>query len=94
MKDVKLFHLTNCPYCIHARKAIEELVQENAEYGTIPIQWVEERQEPAVADSYDYYYVPTVFYGTEKLYEADPTQGYTEIKECIRKAFDTILSAY
>ena len=43
-------------------------------------------------DTKDYYYVPTIFFGNEKLYEADPSQGYDDIKASIQSAFDKVLS--
>ena len=92
MKEVILFHLTGCPYCIHANNALQELVRENEAYGKITIHWIEEQEEAETAEQYDYYYVPTVFFGAEKLYEADPSQNYEDIKECLKNALDTILS--
>jgi glutaredoxin len=92
MKEVKLFHLTGCPYCIRAKNALKELIRENEAYGKIAIHWIEEREEAETAEQYDYYYVPTVFFGTEKLYEADPSQNYEDIKACLKNALDTVLS--
>ena len=40
-----------------------------------------------VADQYDYYYVPTLFIGDEKLYECKPGQGIDQIRE----NFDRVL---
>ena len=93
MKEITLFHLTNCPYCIHARHALKELAEENPAYGEIAIHWIEEREEAALAASFDYYYVPTVYYEGKKLYEADPSQGYAEIKNSLKAALDTVLAA-
>ena len=45
----------------------------------------------SISRQFDYYYVPTIFYGEEKLYEAQPGQSFEEIREHIRKAFDRIL---
>ena len=42
---------------------------------------IDEKKEPAVADKYDYYYVPTFFAGDEKIAEGVPT------KEGVEKAF-------
>ena len=92
MKQIELFYLTHCPYCINARRAIEELKSENPAYAEIKIHWIEESEEAELADSRDYYYVPTIFYGDEKLYEAKPTHSYSRIKRSIRDAFDQVLS--
>ena len=32
MKELEIFYLTSCPYCINARKAIDELTAENPAY--------------------------------------------------------------
>ena len=93
MKEIELFHLTHCPYCVNARKAIDELKEENPEYQEIAIRWIEESEETELANSRDYYYVPTLYYKGEKLYEASPAHSYAVIKKNIKKAFDTVLSA-
>ena len=90
MKDVKIFYFPTCPYCIKAKRAVEELKEENPAYRAIEINWVNEHKDVALAEQYDYYYVPTVFYGEEKLYEASPSHSYEDIRENIRRAFDVI----
>ena len=90
MKDVKIFYFPTCPYCIKAKRAVEELKEENPAYRAIAINWVNEHKDVALAEQYDYYYVPTVFYGEEKLYEASPSHSYEDIRENIRRAFDVI----
>ena len=37
---------------------------------------------------YDYYANPCMFIGKEKIYEADPSQGYEDIKESVRTVFE------
>ena len=91
MKEIELFHLTNCPYCINARKAIEALQAENPAYRDIQIRWIEESMEPELTKGHDYYYVPTIFWGGTKLYEAQPGQDYETIKANVRRSFDTVL---
>lgn len=91
MKEIYLFHLIDCPYCINARKAIEALKAENPAYQDIQVRWIEETEEPEMIQNRDYYYVPTIFYGDQKLYEAKPGQSYDTIKENIRRSFDTVL---
>ncbi|MBQ9686647.1 MAG: glutaredoxin [Oscillospiraceae bacterium] len=93
MKEIELFYLANCPYCKNARKAIGELCEEKPAYADIDIHWIEESQEPALAEARDYYSVPTIFFGDEKLYEAHFTHSYDVIKDHIRTAFDKVLSA-
>lgn len=91
MREIELFYLTNCPYCIKAKKAIDELLEENPAFAALPIRWIEESEEPELAESRDYYFVPTLFCEGDKLYEASPADGYGEIKENIRSAFAVVL---
>ena len=90
MKDLKIFYFPTCPYCKKAKQAVEELQEENPRCREIGINWINEHVDTELADRYDYYYVPTVFYGDEKLYEASPAHSYEDIRENIRRAFDTV----
>ena len=87
----KVFYFPTCPYCVKAKRAIEELKEERPEYQNIEIEWIDEHKNISLADQYDYYYVPTIFYGEEKLYEASPAHSYNDIRENIRLAFDTMI---
>ena len=91
MRKLTLFHLTDCPYCHDARRALTELTQENPAYADVPIEWIEERQQPDIAAQYDYYYVPTIFDGRNKLYEANPSERYEDIKRNVKAALDAVL---
>ena len=93
MKEIEIFYLKGCPYCMKARKAVGELQDEIPAYAGIGIKWIEESENPEIADSRDYYNVPSLFFKGEKLYEAKPLHGYETIKENIRSAFDRVLSA-
>ena len=92
MEHVKLFYLTNCPYCKQAQKVIQQLQNENQKYQEIisHIQWVEESVEKELADSYDYYYVPTIFVGETKKYEARPGESYETCYMQIKTVFDEL----
>ena len=92
MRELTLFYLADCPYCRNARRALEELTVEDPAYGRVPVQWIEESRQPQVAERYDYYYVPAVFAGTEKLYEARPLESYASCKDHLRAALDTALA--
>lgn len=94
MKQARItyFYLPGCPYCRNANKAIEELIQDNPAYGTIEIERINELDPPAGISGYNYYYVPSMFIGKEKLYEANPSQGYDEIKESVKKVFEEAVS--
>lgn len=91
MKELELFYLTGCPYCINAEKAIKELTQEDPEFAEVPIRRIEETLQPELTVGRDYYYVPTIFMGEKKLYEARPGQGYETIKENVRRSLQEAL---
>ena len=91
MKKITLFYLTGCPYCENAKRALKELVVENPAYGDVEINWIEERQNAELAEQYDYYYVPTIYDGQVKLYEASPSESYADCKDHVRAALDTVL---
>lgn len=69
MKDVKLFYLRNCPFCKKALRYIEELKAQHPELAAIDIEMIEESEQAEVANSYDYYYVPTFYVGGQKVHE-------------------------
>ena len=85
-----VFYLEDCPYCRKAVKAVEELRAENPAYEHLETEWIEESRNPQIAGRYDYYYVPSVYCGEEKLYECSPTHNGAEIKRqmerCMRFA--------
>ena len=87
-KKVKFFYMDGCPYCRNANIAIEELIRENPAYGDIEIERINEQDPPAGLTGYNYYYVPSMFIGKEKIYEAQPGQQYDEIKEHVREVFE------
>ena len=91
MKKVLLFYSEDCPYCQYAKEALQELAQENKAYSTIDVQWIEENQHSELSSLFFYYYVPTIYYREEKLYEAHPSEGYSDVKEHIRAALDKVL---
>ena len=92
MQQIELFYLKSCPYCRNAKKAIDELTAETPAYGDIGITWIEESEQPEIAESRDYYSVPSVFFEGRKLYEAHFTHSYDVIKQNIRAAFDKVLA--
>ncbi len=91
MDKLTLFYLADCPYCHHARRAIKELIKKNPDYASIDIEWIEESRHPEISDRYNYYYVPTIFKGKEKLYEAHPSESYDDIMKKIRDVLDGVL---
>ena len=93
MHEIEIFYLRGCPYCENARRAVAELLREEPAYGALRLRWIEESEEAALADSYDYFRVPSVFHHGDKLYECSPLHGYEAIKERLRAACDRALTA-
>ena len=93
MKEIELFYLTGCPYCVHAKNAIEELKKENTAFSDISVTWIEEEKEPDRVAGHDYWYVPSIFYNGKKLYEAQPGQDYQTVKANVCRSFEEVLSS-
>ena len=85
MKEIIYFYLNNCPYCHKADKMMSELIDENPEFADIKINKIEERKNPEIANSYNYFYVPSLWIDDTKLLEGVPT------KEKIHKVFEIAL---
>ena len=93
MTPITYFQLPYCPYCAKANQAIEELTAEHPEYAQVQIDRIDDENPPAdLPYSYDYYYVPTMYIGREKIFEAHPGASYDEIKEKVAKAFAAALA--
>ena len=86
MKRVQLFYLKNCPFCKKALRYIEEAKAAYPELQPIEIELVEESEEPAVADQYDYYYVPTFYIDGVKEHEGGIYPD--EVEQLLRKALN------
>ena len=91
MKELTMFYLDDCGYCNKAQRALEELFLENSTYASIPLKKVEESREPELADSYDYYAVPSFFLGEKKLFEAHIGMNYESIKAVVRDCLNAAL---
>jgi len=85
MKNILLFILRECPHCKRALRYINELQTENPEYRNIDIKIIDEKEEKALADSYDYYYVPTFYIDDIKFKEGVLTKE--DIRDVFNKAF-------
>ena len=93
IKEIKIFYLENCPYCRKAIAALKELKTENPDFEKIGIKWIEETRFLEIANSFDYYCVPSIFCGDEKLYECSPGDDYNEIKRQIENALKTAVES-
>ena len=91
MRKITYFYIRTCPYCRHANRAIEELMAENGAYRDIEIDRICEEENPDIVRNYDYYYVPCMYIGEAKVYEADPSQGYDEIRNEVKRVMDLAL---
>lgn len=85
--------MNGCPYCKGAKEALAELIEENPAYRQVAVDWYEESEHPEVVQGHSYYYVPSMFIGTKKLYEAQPGQSYDDIKAHVKAALDAALKA-
>ena len=90
MKTITFIHLSTCPYCANARKAMAELKEEHPEYNKIPMVSIEESEESdkIVPFADDYYYVPSFFVDGKKMYEASPDDTYEIIRDHVKEIFE------
>ena len=86
MEKLTIFYLEGCPYCRNAMRAVKELEAELG-FDADRLEWIEERKNAVLADRYDYYRVPSVFWGERKLYECSPADDYDAIKQNLKRAF-------
>ena len=86
MKPVKLFYLRNCPYCKKALRYIDEAKAAQPELAAVAVETIEESEQSDVADSYDYYYVPTFYVGDEKVHEGGIWPH--EVEAVLRRALE------
>ena len=73
MREILVFELGGCPHCALARRFWEELLDEHPAWREIPVRVIDEGREPALAEQYDYYYVPTFYVDGVKLHEGVAT---------------------
>ena len=90
MKPVKLFYLKNCPFCKKALGYLEELQRQEPysrpELAAVGIEMIEESEQPALADTFDYYYVPTFYVGGVKVHEGGVYPE--EVEKILRSALE------
>lgn len=86
MAKLKVFYLPLCPFCKKAFKYIEELKEEYPEFKEVEIEKIDEAKDAALADSYDYYYVPTFYLNEKKVHEGGIFKD--EVKALLQKALD------
>ena len=85
MKEIIMFEQLNCPYCRMAHALINELKMENKDYENINIKFIDEIANYELADSFDYYFVPTFYINNSKVHEGKVN------KEIVKKILDLSL---
>ena len=78
MEKLTIFVQRNCPYCRRALAWQQELTADDPALAAVPVEVIDELEQPALADRYDYYYVPSYFIGSEKLHEGAVTRQQVE----------------
>jgi len=78
MKKIKLFILKNCPFCLQALDWQSKILAENPKYRDIPLEIIDENEQPEIAYSYNYYYVPSYYIGEIKIHEGVATREKIE----------------
>lgn len=81
-----MFYLENCPYCKKAVKLEDELILSYPEFKKAVIRRVDEKLNPAFADKFNYYYVPTYYVDGKKIHEGD--LELDDVKKVFEKAID------
>ena len=84
MKPVKLFYLKNCPFCRKVLRYIEEAKAAHPELQPVAIEMIEESEQSDLADTFDYYYVPTFYVDGVKVHEGGIYAEEVE-KICVRR---------
>lgn len=86
MKEVTMFVKSGCPFCDEADAYISQLAAEDDRYKNIKIKVIDEDVEVDLANSFDYYFVPTFYVDGSKLHEGIPS------KDAVKATLDAALS--
>lgn len=78
MKHVRMMYLKGYPHCEAAFAMVKELQDSYPELRDVVIEAIEEQEQKELADSLDYWYVPTYFVDGVKLLEGVPTKEKVE----------------
>ena len=85
--ELLFIYMDGSPYCRLANEVLEDLFASHPEYKKIPLVKVNENREPEKLKGRNYYYVPTFFYGEEKIYEAQPGDGREKMEKILGDFF-------
>ena len=78
MKKVMLFHMQGCPYCVDARRFIDQVCAQTPALRAVEIEMIDERLHPVIAWRHDYWYVPTFYVDGQKVHEGACTKEKVE----------------
>lgn len=85
-KPVRMMVQAGCPHCAQARQYMKELLAEHPEYQSVKVEEIDELKQPKLAESLDYWYVPTYFVDGQKVHEGVIT------KDDVDRVYKTALS--
>ncbi|MBQ3433448.1 MAG: glutaredoxin family protein [Selenomonadaceae bacterium] len=86
MKKITMIKMEGCPYCAAAYRAIDEL---KGDYPPVELEVIDEKKQSKLAERfYDHYYVPSMYVGGKKIYEAQPGEPYEECLANVKKVFE------
>ena len=85
MQKITMFMFPSCPYCVEALDWMKELKLENPQFNDIPFTMIDENRQRALADEYDYWFVPTYYIGEKKVHEGAAT------KEIVKSVYERAL---
>lgn len=77
-KPVRMMVLAHCPHCRRAFQIMEELRATHPEYAEVSVEVIDEGEQVELANSLDYYYVPTFFVDGVKIHEGVPSEEAVE----------------
>ncbi len=86
MKEITMFIQGGCPHCMLAERYVNKL-QQDPRYAGITVHEIDERRQVELANSYDYWLVPSFYIGREKLHE-----GHAEYAD-VKAVFDAALTS-
>ena len=90
MKKITLIKMEGCPYCAAAFKAIDAIKKN---YSAAELEIIDQNFQPQLAEKFtDYYYVPSMYVGGKKIYEAHPGESYDECLANVKKVFEVAAS--
>ena len=81
-----MFYLRECPFCKKAFRYIDEAKAQHPELAQVEIELIEESEQADVANSYDYYYVPTFYVAGKKVHEGGIFPD--EVEQILRQALE------